>query len=219
MGFLISFMEIGPIDMLMSLVFAREVDPWNIDIVDLTQRYLEQIRRLHELDLRLSGKTILVASILLRMQSDEFFKEKKEEHEEVREGLEFVPSPIIPPLRRKEGKITLPELLNALLRVLEEYEKKEDKERIPQERALVRLDIHRTDIRKFVEELYRRLDARGEDVVKFSDLLDDNSSLAVCRVFLYLLFLELEHKVELWQKKEFDEIYINVIRKSTPAAG
>jgi segregation and condensation protein A len=212
-------MEIGPIDMLMSLVFAHEVDPWNIDIVDLTQRYLEQIRRLHELDLRLSGKTILVASILLRMQSEEFFKEKKEEHEEVREGLEFEPSPIVPPLRRKEGKITLPELLNALLRVLEEYEKKEDKERIPQERTLVHLDIHRTDIRKFVEELYRRLDARGEDVVKFSDLLEDNSSLAVCRVFLYLLFLELEHRVELWQKREFDEIYINVIRKSTPTAG
>lgn len=207
-------MEIGPIDMLMSLVFAREIDPWNIDIVDLTQRYLDQIRRLQELDLRLSGKTILVASILLRMQSEEFFKEKKEEAEREKEELDFIPSPIIPPLRRKEGKITLPELLNALLIVLEEYDKKEEKERIPQEKALVRLDIHRTDIRKYVDELYRTLEARGTDVVKFSDLLEDNSSISVCRIFLYLLFLELEHKVELWQKKEFEEIYINVIRKS-----
>ncbi len=93
-------------------------------------------------------------------------------------------------------------------------QKKEDRERIPQEKALVRLDIHRTNIRKYVDELFRTLEAKGTDVVKFSDLLSDNSSISVCRIFLYLLFLELEHKVELWQKKEFEEIYINVIRKA-----
>ena len=53
--------EIGPIDVLMDLVLSREIDPWDIDIIDLTNKFLERIRKLKNLDLRISGKTILTA--------------------------------------------------------------------------------------------------------------------------------------------------------------
>ncbi|MBU6998084.1 MAG: segregation/condensation protein A [Theionarchaea archaeon] len=205
-------MEIGPIDMLMSLVFAREVDPWNIDIVELTEKYLEQIQRAEELDLRLSGKTYLVATILLRMQSESFFIEEKEDEEEEEEELDFEPSPILPPLRRRSGKITLPELLNALLTVLEEREKRKDKPKKLPERHVVRVDIYRVDIKKYVDELFLRIKmiASGE-IITFSQLLIDKSPLFIARTFLYLLFLEMNQRVEIWQEAEFGEIYIKVI--------
>lgn len=205
-------MEIGPIDMLMSLVFAREVDPWNIDIVELTEKYLEQIQRAEELDLRLTGKTYLVATILLRMQSESFFIEEKEEEEEEEEELDFEPSPILPPLRRRSGKITLPELLNALLVVLEEREKRKDKPKKLPERHVVRVDIYRVDIKKYVDELFLRIKliASGE-IITFSQLLIDKSPLFIARTFLYLLFLEMSQRVEIWQEAEFGEIYIKVI--------
>jgi segregation and condensation protein A len=205
-------MEIGPIDMLMSLVFAREIDPWNIDIVELTEKYLDQIRRAEELDLRLSGKTYLVATILLRMQSESFFLEEKEELEEELEELDFEPAPILPPLRRKTGKITLPELLNALLIVLEEREKRKKKPRKPPEHQVIQVDVYRVDIKKYVEDLYIRIKmiSNGE-IITFSQLLIDKSPIFIARTFLYLLFLEMSQRVEIWQETEFGEIYIKVI--------
>lgn len=205
-------MEIGPIDMLMSLVFTREIDPWNIDIVELTGKYVEQIRRAEELDLRLSGKTYLVAAILLRMQSESFFIEEKVEEEAEVEELDFEPSPILPPLRRRSGKITLPELLNALLIVLEERERQKEKPVKLPERHVIRVDVYRVDIKKFVEELYERIKllANGE-IITFSQLLIDRSPLFIARTFLYLLFLEGSRRVEIWQEVEFGEIYIKVI--------
>ncbi|MGD2248358.1 MAG: segregation/condensation protein A [Candidatus Methanofastidiosia archaeon] len=205
-------MEIGPIDMLMSLVFAREIDPWNINIVELTGKYLEQIQKAEELDLRLSGKTYLVAAILLRMQSESFFIEDKEEEEEELEELDFEPSPILPPLRRKSGKITLPELLNALLIVLEERDKKKKKPPKQPEHHVVKVDVYRVDIKKYVEELYRRIKMiSGGDIITFSQLLIDKSPIFIARTFLYLLFLEMSQRVEIWQETEFGEIYIKVI--------
>lgn len=205
-------MEIGPIDMLMSLVFSREIDPWNIDIVELTGKYLEQIRKAEELDLRLSGKTYLVAAILLRMQSESFFAEEKEETDEELEELEFEPSPILPPLRRKAGKITLPELLNALLIVLEEQEKRKKKPRKLPERHIVKVDVYRVDIKKYVEDLFIQIKvlSKGE-IITFSQLLIDKSPLFIARTFLYLLFLEMSRRVDIWQETEFGEIYIKVI--------
>jgi segregation and condensation protein A len=207
-----STMEIGPIDMLMSLVFTREIDPWNIDIVELTGKYMEQIRRAEELDLRLSGKTYLVATILLRMQSESFFIEEKTAEEEELEELDFEPSPILPPLRRQSGKITLPELLNALLIVLEEREKRKKKPVKQPEHQVIRVDVYRVDIKKYVEELYMRIKmlSNGE-VITFSQLLIDKSPLFIARTFLYLLFLEMSQRVEIWQEEAFGEIYIKVI--------
>jgi segregation and condensation protein A len=205
-------MEIGPIDMLMSLVFTREVDPWNINIVELTEKYLEQIRKAEELDLRLSGKTYLVATILLRMQSETFFIEEEQELELEEQELDFEPSPILPPLRRKTGKVTLPELLNALLIVLEEREKRKKKPKKQPERHIVRVDVYRVDVKKYVEELYLRIRmiSNGE-IITFSQLLIDKSPLFIARTFLYLLFLEMSKRVEIWQETEFGEIYIKVI--------
>jgi segregation and condensation protein A len=205
-------MEIGPIDMLMSLVFAREIDPWNIDIVELTGKYLEQIRKAEELDLRLSGKTYLVAAILLRMQSESFFIEEKEEEEEEEEELDFEPSPILPPLRRKTGKITLPELLNALLIVLEEQEKRKEKVKKPPVRQTVKVDVYRVDIKKYVDELFAKIvEISQGEIITFSQLLIDKSPLFIARTFLYLLFLEMSRRVEIWQEEAFGEIYIKVI--------
>jgi segregation and condensation protein A len=209
----IYIMEIGPIDMLMSLVFTREIDPWNINIVELTGKYLEQIRKAEELDLRLSGKTYLVATILLRMKSESFFiEDKEEEEEEEPEELGFEPSPIFPPLRRKSGKITLPELLNALLVVLEEQEKKKDKPVKLPERHVIRVDVYRVDIKRYVDDLYIRIQAISQgEIITFSQLLIDKSPLFIARTFLYLLFLEMSRRVEIWQEIEFGEIYIKVI--------
>ena len=58
------------IDILVSLAKNGEIDPWDIDIVDVTDKFLAQVAELEKLDLRVSSRTLLFASILLRMKAD-----------------------------------------------------------------------------------------------------------------------------------------------------
>ncbi len=56
-----------PVDVLVDLARDGEIDPWDIDIMRVTDKFLE---RLDEGDLARTGRGILYASILLRMKSD-----------------------------------------------------------------------------------------------------------------------------------------------------
>ena len=208
-------MEIGPIDMLMGLVVSKEVDPWNIDIVELTAKYLAQIRRLQELDLRLSGKTILVASILLRMQSENIFREDAvEEEDEAGEEFDVEIRPILPPLRRISGKITLPQLMEALLQALEDADRKKTLK--PRKRRdqkhVVRIDEHRANIEEQVNALYNKICEMVAEhgVITLLDLIDGPGQLVLARTFLFVLYLETKGKIELTQDELFGEIYIKV---------
>jgi segregation and condensation protein A len=59
-----------PIEILCQLAKNGEIDPWNIDIVEVTERFLNELERRSQLDLRISGRTIFYASVLLRMKSE-----------------------------------------------------------------------------------------------------------------------------------------------------
>ncbi|MDY6780259.1 MAG: segregation/condensation protein A, partial [Halobacteria archaeon] len=71
-----------PIDVLVNLAREGEIDPWDIDIVEVTDKFLE---RLDEADLARSGRGILYASILLRMKSDYLVEEGEEDEDEEEE--------------------------------------------------------------------------------------------------------------------------------------
>lgn len=56
-----------PIELLVDLAKEGEIDPWDIDIVRVTDKFLE---RLDRSDLRTSARALFYASVLLRMKSD-----------------------------------------------------------------------------------------------------------------------------------------------------
>jgi len=68
-----------PVDVLVEMAREGEIDPWDIDIVEVTDKFLE---RLEEGDLVRSGRALLYASILLRMKSDYVVEEEDEEDED-----------------------------------------------------------------------------------------------------------------------------------------
>ncbi len=63
-------MDEEPVEILVGMAERGEVDPWNIDIVDVTDRFLAEMERRKELDLRISGRTLFYAATLLRMKSE-----------------------------------------------------------------------------------------------------------------------------------------------------
>jgi chromatin segregation and condensation protein Rec8/ScpA/Scc1 (kleisin family) len=56
-----------PVEILVNLAKSESINPWDIDIVEITDKFLEKIEEMKIMDLRISGRTLLYASILLRM--------------------------------------------------------------------------------------------------------------------------------------------------------
>ncbi|PSP72440.1 segregation/condensation protein A, partial [Halobacteriales archaeon QS_3_64_16] len=59
--------EIEPVELLVGLAERGEIEPWDIDIVSVTDTYLSH---LDAGDLRTSGRALFYASVLLRMKSN-----------------------------------------------------------------------------------------------------------------------------------------------------
>ncbi|MCD6373453.1 MAG: segregation/condensation protein A [Thermococcus sp.] len=208
--------EITPIDILLQLVQMGRVDPWNIDIVDLTSKYIERLREMQELDLRVSARAILAASILVRMKSEALLYAEEEndgEEEKTNERIRVDVEPLAPPLRRVERYYTFDDLLDALMDALEEAEKKKPrvkkKENIEEQVFVV--EDFRVDIEKHVYRLYdivKRMYIEKGEPIRFWDLIFDPTPKIIARTFLYLLFLSNMGKVDLYQEEHFGEIFV-----------
>ena len=58
-----------PLGILVELARTGKIDPWDIDIVQLTDNFLGRVEELQKMDLRISSRTLLYSAILLRMKS------------------------------------------------------------------------------------------------------------------------------------------------------
>jgi segregation and condensation protein A len=121
--------EVEPVELLVQLAEEGEIEPWDIDIVAVTDAFLE---RLDESDLRTSGRALFYASVLLRMKSDEILAPDDPEPEEsweaeMRDGefdhdpIDALESEIDRRLDRKHARGS-PETLDELVRELREAE-------------------------------------------------------------------------------------------------
>jgi len=206
--------EITPIDILLQLVQMGRVDPWNIDIVDLTEKYIQRLREMKELDLRVSARAILAASILVRMKSEALlYNEEEKEEEGEEEKIRVEVEPLAPPLRRVERYYTFDDLVEALMDALEEAEKRKPRKRRREEieEEVFVVDDFRVDIEKHVNRLYeivRKLYGETKAPIKFWDLVFDNTPKVIARTFLYLLFLANMGRIDLLQEEPFGEILI-----------
>ncbi|WP_394296114.1 segregation/condensation protein A [Halorubrum lipolyticum] len=71
--------EVEPVELLVQLAEEGEIEPWDIDIVQVTDAFLE---KLDETDLRTTGRALFYASVLLRMKSDGMLADDDGEDEE-----------------------------------------------------------------------------------------------------------------------------------------
>jgi condensin subunit ScpA len=79
-----------PVEILVHMAEKGEIDPWNIDIVEVTDRFLAELDRRKELDLRISGRTLFYAALLLRMKSEYLGMVDEEEDDEFGEEIDGV---------------------------------------------------------------------------------------------------------------------------------
>jgi len=72
----------GPLDLLLHLIKENKIDIFDIPITIITERYLEYLRVMKELDLELSGEFLVMAATLLYIKSKMLLPVETEEEEE-----------------------------------------------------------------------------------------------------------------------------------------
>ena len=71
--------EVEPVELLVQLAEEDEIEPWDIDIVEVTDAFLS---KLEATDLRTSARALFYASVLLRMKGDELLDPTEEPDDE-----------------------------------------------------------------------------------------------------------------------------------------
>ena len=62
--------EVDGIEILVNMAKQGKIDPWNVNIVDVTDKYLTHLFQSKAQNLRLTGRTLLFAAILLKLKSN-----------------------------------------------------------------------------------------------------------------------------------------------------
>jgi segregation and condensation protein A len=78
-----------PVEILVGLAERGEIDPWNINIIEVTDRFLSELERCRQLNLQVSGRTLFYAATLLRMKSEHLELSSDSEESEGDEDDEF----------------------------------------------------------------------------------------------------------------------------------
>lgn len=221
--------EIGWQEIIYDLINTEQLDPWDINITLLTDKYLGKIQELEEADFFVSSKVLLAAALLLRIKSeillnkyiksiDDILFERKAEAKHVLEKIELDEEfPLLfpkSPLSRLR-KVTLKELMESLSKAII-TENRRIKKEIINRNALretgFSLPKRRFSIKDRIDEIYKRLfshfkENKEEKRITYTKFVGEDKEERIIS-FSPLLHLENQKKVWLEQENHFDEIYI-----------
>jgi len=209
------------------LINTEQLDPWDVDISLLAQRYLEKVRKLEEANFFVSSKVLFAASLLLRIKSEIvlnqdipglddilFGKEKKKDYKQERIELDEDVPELIPrtPIPRFK-KVSLQELMSALGKAIKTENRRIGKEIVLKQRekdAEIVLNRNPVNIRDKIRDIYKKLKdvfSESDEKLAFSKLLDLHGEEKVV-AFVSLLHLDTQQKIWLEQEGHLDEIWI-----------
>ena len=214
------------------LINSEHLNPLDIDLFILTNKYFEKIEEL-DLDFYISSKVLLAASFLLRLKSefllnkslksiDEILFGKKESSYNPIERIEIDENdlPILIPKTpmARLRKVTLDELMNALNKAMNTETRRIKREvAIKRAHKLAELsipEVRRIDLRDRIKQFYakiltnlRKQSQEMENKISFTNLIGIEKEEKLAS-FLPLLHLSNSKKLWLEQEKHLDEIWV-----------
>jgi len=201
------------------IVSLENINPWDVDLVKLTESFVRFIKSVEEIDFRIPAKVVFVAAILLRLKSDYLSIFEEEEEEILKEQKPFAELGIDPnlvqlgyPMKRvPKRQVTLDELIVALKKALAVKERKTERVTIAREQ-LADIGMEEEDITKRTETILKEVDELMKklnlDKIEFSKIVGEWKKDKIINKFVPLLHLEHDQKVSCEQEDYFKEIYI-----------
>jgi len=210
---------------LVSLVKKERMNPWDIDISLLAEKYLRKIQQLEKADLRIPANAILACSVLLKLKAktiklsslEGLEEEVSEQARELAEQQMLFSDENIPELLgnrlEREGKVSLDELVKNIEQILEETKRKSTRRLSEMILPEFHIPFDQKDIEKKTQEILERIRERvdSQGIVTFSQLLNNKNHLEMVGTFIPLLFLFNNGKITMWQEQFWREIFIQAI--------
>lgn len=205
-----------PIEILVRLAKDNEIDPWNINIIEVADKFLEQLES-HHSDIRYFGRTLHYAAILLRMKADAIIDEKEGEAEEKEEldhfDIEEYPIPEPQIRRRSKRPVTLDELIFELKKAEKVEIRRVARSKEKGEKPIISVgDILSVAHEERIEENILELGAilhekfKQKDIITLEELLDHDTDKII--TYISLLFMATRKEIWLEQPELFGELYI-----------
>jgi len=210
-------------DIIYYIVNVQNIDPWNVDLVKLSENFLKFIKSVEELDFRIPAKIVFVAAILLRLKADylSIFEEKEEDIEGMlREPKPFEELGIDPkliqlgyPMKRiPKRQITLDELMDALKKAMVIEKKKTDRRQLWQEKLQTAVVVEEEDITVRIERLMNNIDELmgklNKDKLEFKEIVKEWKRDKIVSNLIPLLHLEQSKKITTEQLEFFKDLWI-----------
>ncbi|MBU0635633.1 segregation/condensation protein A [Candidatus Micrarchaeota archaeon] len=207
---------------LLTIVKQEKMDPWDIDIILLADKYLEKIGALEQANLRVPANAMLASAILLKTKSKSLRITTLDDLEKAEAKRELSPEERallergIPELRSmrgiREGKVTLDELVNTIEVMLNKssaktsLSKKFEEIRFTLPFAEMNIETKMKDVLALVHE---KMDSQG--MVLFSQLANGKQGAnEILNIFIPLLFLANNNKLSVWQEEFWEEIFVKL---------
>lgn len=228
---LISGEELGWQGIIYDLIKTEQLNPWDIDLGVLADKYVEIIQQLEDADFFISSKILLACSLLLRLKSeilinsyiqdlnDALYGRKDDRRTEIEKILideDELPTlvPRTPMARHK--KVTLKELINALDKAIETENrriKKEIKGRQAEKSALVVMPNDnfiplKVRVKNIFEIVHHHINNTEDDHIKFHHLAPSKEEKLAS--FVPMLHLSNNGQIFLRQLAHFDDIHLTL---------
>ncbi|MBI3334290.1 segregation/condensation protein A [Candidatus Pacearchaeota archaeon] len=210
------------------LINTEQLDPWDIDLSLLSQKFLEKVRALEEANFFISSKVLFAASLLLRMKSEILLERDIEELDAVLFGRkeearvykqerieleEEIPELMVRTPLPRFKKVTLEQLMRALDTAIKTETRRIQKVVLTKQQeyeTALSLPKRRINIQDSIASVYQKLEdsfINREEKLAFSEFSGSEKDERIA-TFIPLLHLDNQHKVWLEQTAHGDEIWI-----------
>ena len=208
------------------LIKTEQMDPWDIDLSILSNKYIETIKTMKEMNMFISGKVMLAAALLLRIKSTKLvnediayfdnllFNSEPEELDDIpleqgSQRVKDIPRLAIKTPQARKRKLTVQDLVEALQKALEVNQRKVLR-KISDRTINVQIPKVKIDISSLIKNIYQKiLDIfKKNEKVTFTKLVSSEKKEDKVYTFIPLLHLDNQGKINLVQEKPFGEIEI-----------
>jgi len=207
-----------PLSVLFDLDRLGRLRPWDVDVAFLLSLFLNEMEKRREVDFRASG-VALDSSASIHLMKSRLLLKLEEPPREVEPVTDFVPPPLILPIRYELTTTTIQHLLSALDEALRGERllaaRPPSKPMLPPPpEAIPPITAYLLEVEKLISWLYERMlrlvggDASKKSLMTFSKLVEGLRRIDKVRAFIALLFMAQRGIVELWQDENTENIFI-----------
>jgi len=207
-----------PWNILFDPQMLEKINPWKINLSFILLSFLEEMEKRSVIDFRASGIALDSSATVYLMKSRLLLKLEEPPPPPRESSPDYVPPPLILPLRYELTTTTIKNLLEALEDALKtenlfklKMPPRSELFLAPQE-AVSPINAYLMEMEEQMNILLQKIRSYMKEgkIVTFSKLIKGLEKLEQIRNFIILLFLAHRKKISLWQKEGSDEIFITL---------